>query len=168
MLCRCLWCGCWQQPWSWQRHWEPLLPLHCLPWWSVCHQQRQRWRRRWHLNIKMKKISSSHINHKMFSKLQSRSCTKWPTVVASLMLITCLVVEIIQRWMFSLADPLWPCIKVKVTEMSMSISSATCKNGLSCFLQLFRRLRPFFYVANDIYIIYIYTIILLVLLVMTW
>ena len=29
------------------------------------------------------------------------------------MLVACLVVEKIQHWMFTFADPLWPCIKVK-------------------------------------------------------
>ena len=32
----------------------------------------------------------------------------------------CLVVEIIQRWFFAFAHPLWPCIKVTVIKMSVS------------------------------------------------
>ena len=48
--------------------------------------------------------------------------TKWPTYVAELKLnIACRVVEIIQRWLFVLADPMWHCLKVKVNETSMSI-----------------------------------------------
>ena len=35
--------------------------------------------------------------------------------------IACLVVEIIQSWILSSAEPLWTCIKVKVIEMTMSI-----------------------------------------------
>ena len=42
-------------------------------------------------------------------------------VVASLMLVTCLVVEIIQHRIFAFADPLWPCIKDKFINASMSI-----------------------------------------------
>ena len=41
---------------------------------------------------------------------------KGPTVVASLMVIACLVAENMQRWFFAFADPLWPCIKVKVIK----------------------------------------------------
>ena len=37
---------------------------------------------------------------------KSRSRKKWPTVVASLMLIAYLVVEIIQHRIFTFADPL--------------------------------------------------------------
>ena len=44
-----------------------------------------------------------------------------PIVVASLIIIACLVVEIIQCWFFSFVNSLWPCIKVKVIKMSMSI-----------------------------------------------
>ena len=55
----------------------------------------------------------------MFAK--SRSRKKWPNFVASLMLVACLVVKIIHHWIFVVADPLWPCIKVKVIEASMSI-----------------------------------------------
>ena len=36
----------------------------------------------------------------------SRSREKWPTVVATLVPVACLVVEIIQRCVFTLADPL--------------------------------------------------------------
>ena len=39
---------------------------------------------------------------------------KRPTVVVSLMLVACLVVEIIQRWFCAFADQLWPWIKVKI------------------------------------------------------
>ena len=39
---------------------------------------------------------------------------------ASLICIACLFVEIIQSWFFSSAEPLWPCIKVKVIETTMS------------------------------------------------
>ena len=35
------------------------------------------------------------------------------------MLIAFLVVEIIQRWIWSFATPLWPCINVNVIEMSI-------------------------------------------------
>ena len=35
------------------------------------------------------------------------------------MLFVRLVVEIIQRWNISFAKPLWPCIKIKVIEMSV-------------------------------------------------
>ena len=41
---------------------------------------------------------------------------KWPTVEASLMVIACLVHD----WFVAFADPLWPCIKVKVIDTSMS------------------------------------------------
>ena len=58
----------------------------------------------------------------MFSKSRSR---KRPTVVlvvvASLIcLLLAQFVKIIQRLFFAFADPRWPCIKVKVIEMSMS------------------------------------------------
>ena len=49
-----------------------------------------------------------------FSKSSSRK--QWPIVAASVVFIACLVVEIIQRWIFAFADPLWPCIKIKVIE----------------------------------------------------
>ena len=35
-------------------------------------------------------------------------------VLAILLLVACLVVEIIPHWIFAFADPVWPCIKVKV------------------------------------------------------
>ena len=35
------------------------------------------------------------------------------------MLVACLVVETIQHWSVAFADPLWPCIKVKVIETGM-------------------------------------------------
>ena len=54
----------------------------------------------------------------------SRSRDEWPTVVASLKLVACLVVEIIQDWIFPFADPLWSCIKVKVIETSIHTSTA--------------------------------------------
>ena len=44
-------------------------------------------------------------------------------VAASLIFIACLVVEIIQSWFFSSAEPLWPCIKVKVIKTTMSKST---------------------------------------------
>ena len=34
--------------------------------------------------------------------------------VASLMRVACLIVRIIQHWIFAFANPLWPCIKVNV------------------------------------------------------
>ena len=37
------------------------------------------------------------------------------------MLIACLVAESMQHWFLSFADPLWPCITVKVIKMRMSI-----------------------------------------------
>ena len=37
------------------------------------------------------------------------------------MLIACLVVKIIQHWLYPSAEPLWPCIKVKVIKTSMGI-----------------------------------------------
>ena len=53
-----------------------------------------------------------------FSK--SRSRKTWPTDVASLMLVACLVVGLIQRWIFAFPNPLWPCINVKVIATSTS------------------------------------------------
>ena len=46
------------------------------------------------------------------------------------MLIVCLVVEIIQRWMTPLPTHLWPYIKVKVIETSMSI--------YICYVEIYR------------------------------
>ena len=56
-----------------------------------------------------------------FAKSRSMSRKKWPTVVASLMLIAYLVGESMRRWFFGFADPLWSCIKGKVVKTSMSI-----------------------------------------------
>ena len=70
----------------------------------------------------------------MFSKSQSRSCIKQPTVVASLIFITCLDVEIIQHWFYSSADLLWPYIKVKVIKSSMNIYAMNvyCHTKFEC------------------------------------
>ena len=45
----------------------------------------------------------------------------------------CLVVEIIQRWNLSSAKPLWPCIKVKVINKSMSMYSMHKSTGVPRF-----------------------------------
>ena len=57
---------------------------------------------------------------KLYKRLKSQE-KKRPTIVASLMLVACLVVKIILHWIFAFADPQWPCIKVKVIKTSMSI-----------------------------------------------
>ena len=49
---------------------------------------------------------------------QSHEKEKRPTIITSLMLIACLVVEIIQHWIVVFADPLWPYIKVIETSVS--------------------------------------------------
>ena len=64
-----------------------------------------------------KNLKQGGQSYKRFAKSRSRSHEKWPTVVASLMLIACLVVESIQRWFLYLC---WPSIKVKVIKTSMS------------------------------------------------
>ena len=68
-------------------------------------------------------ISIFQLNYKqagqtihIFAKSRSRSCRKWPTYVASWMLIACLVSESMHRWLFAFANPLWPCIKVMVIK----------------------------------------------------
>ena len=71
-------------------------------------------------------VGSGAFKNKMFKsykRFQSQGHVtkkKRLTVVASLILAAFLVVEIIQPWMFAFAGPLWPCIKVKVIEPSMS------------------------------------------------
>ena len=41
-----------------------------------------------------------------YNVFKSRSCKKWPTVVASLILVACLAVEIIQHGSIAFADTL--------------------------------------------------------------
>ena len=73
----------------------------------------------------------------MFSK--SRSGKKWTTFVASVMLITCLVVEIIKRWIMkcwivSFADSLYPCVPTAQSYYGMHKS--TVMPGLNAIAQI--------------------------------
>ena len=70
-----------------------------------------------------------------------RHVNKWPTFVVSLMLIACLVADSMQRWfVFAFADPLWPCVKVRVIKTSMSIygiDKSTLMPSLNVIAELF-------------------------------
>ena len=63
--------------------------------------------------IAMNKLVKPYKRFQSQGHVQKR---EWPTDVASLMFVACLVVEIIQRWFFAFVYPLWPCIKVKIIE----------------------------------------------------
>ena len=70
---------------------------------------------------------------KPYDHLQGQGHVFWPTVVASLMLIDCLVPESIQGCNFAFADSLRPCIKVKVMETSMGIYVIHKSTGMPSF-----------------------------------
>ena len=79
-----------------------------------------------HSRIKFNQVGQAIYT---FTKSRSRK-QKWPTDVASLVLVACLVAESIQRWYFAFVDPLWPCVKVIETSMGaymVSISLPSCQ-----------------------------------------
>ena len=87
-----------------------------------------------------------------FSKLRSRKI--WPTVVINcLILIKLLVVEIILRWFFAFADPLWLCIKVKAIKTSMSIP---CIQLPSCqvWVPLVKHCPRYYYISISIIVLF--------------
>ena len=73
------------------------------------------------LLVSGRRWSCDNHSRSMLLKISDWSWTlSWPIVVARSMLIACLAVEM-NGWMCSFAKPLWPCIKVKVIDTSMSI-----------------------------------------------
>ena len=52
-------------------------------------------------------VTNKLVNPYKYFQSQDHVKKKWPAVVACLILISCLVVMIIQCWIFSPADPLW-------------------------------------------------------------
>ena len=72
--------------------------------------------------------------------------------MASLTLITCLDVEIIQRWIVSSADRRLPCTKVKIIETSMSIY-AMYKSTIM------PRLNAIAEILSDIFLVWVKTLV---------